>query len=737
MNIQKLKKLENSLWDAANQLRQGAGLKATEYASPILGLIFLKFADIKYRQFEEAIKQEFISKQGSRNEQTEKHIALELCGFYLPDYARYRYLRDLPESDNYAQKVKDAMQAVEDGLERDDFKNVLPKDEYFKITNSDKPDSDKTLLKTLFKIFDDIPDDATGDILGKIYEYFLGKFALSEGQGGGEFFTPTSVVKFMVEVMEPYHGKLFDPACGSAGMFVQSAQFVQRNKTYYGGDSNIYVTGQDKTGETVKLAKMNLLINGLKGEIRESNTFTNDLDCVGKYDFVMANPPFNVKDVRLDVVKNKPYFNAYGLPQNKTKSTSKNKDSDQKDKDSVPNANYLWINLFATSLNETGRAALVMPNSASDARNSEQDIRIRLIEEGLISQMTSLPPNLFYTVTLPASLWFFDKTKAAKKDTRILFVDARNVFRQIDRAHRELTDEQIQNLAIISRLQQGQTNRYLDLIDNYLKQALETLPLIQENYRVLCEAFNDFYANFVDWKKHKHWNDEQKQAIVEFDFKHLLESLPLPLLDELDDVALQALTALTNYPNVARSNDAQKHAFAEYLPLIEHTRVIKKSLDKSYRTLEKLYKFADKNLKGKDDTRWKDNNLRDFKKLADLLDNFHEAVNPAMPLEFNQIEKSALYWLHQVEWLQQRFPDAVYEDVTGLCKLATFEEIKEQDYSLNSGRYVGVVIEEDGMTEEEFEQEILTLHSQLQGLDSKAQDLQALINSNLASFINN
>ena len=161
MNIQKLKKLENSLWDAANQLRQGAGLKATEYASPILGLIFLKFADIKYRQFEEAIKQEFISKQGSRNEQTEKHIALELCGFYLPDYARYRYLRDLPESDNYAQKVKDAMQAVEDGLERDDFKNVLPKDEYFKITNSDKPDSDKTLLKTLFKIFDDIPDYET------------------------------------------------------------------------------------------------------------------------------------------------------------------------------------------------------------------------------------------------------------------------------------------------------------------------------------------------------------------------------------------------------------------------------------------------------------------------------------------------------------------------------------------------------------------------------------------------
>ena len=245
MNTQELKKLENDLWDAANQLRQGAGLKATEYASPILGIIFLKFAGIKYRQFEDAIKLEFISKQGTRIERTEKEIAIATCGFYLPEHARYRYLRDLPETFGNVQKVKEAMQAVEDGLDREDFKNVLPQDEYFKITQSDK-----TLLKTLLKNFDDIPDDATGNIHGKIYEYFLGKFALSEGQGGGEFFTPTSVVSYMVEVIEPYHGKLFDPACGSAGMFVQSAQFIERHKAHYGDQSKaIFVTGQDKTGE--------------------------------------------------------------------------------------------------------------------------------------------------------------------------------------------------------------------------------------------------------------------------------------------------------------------------------------------------------------------------------------------------------------------------------------------------------------------------------------------------------
>ena len=535
----------------------------------------------------------------------------------------------------------------------------------------------------------------------------------------------------MVEVIEPYHGKLFDPACGSAGMFVQSAQFIERHKAHYGDQSKaIFVTGQDKTGETVKLAKMNLLINGLKGEIKEANTFTNDLDCVGQYDYVMANPPFNVKDVKLDTVKNKPYFNEYGIPQNKSKSTGTKKE----DKDTIPNANYLWINLFATSLNESGRAALVMPNSASDARHSEQEIRIRLLENGLISQMTSLPSNLFYTVTLPAALWFFDKAKARKQDTHVLFVDARNVFRQIDRAHRELTDEQVQNLSNISRLQQGQSERYLELIDDYLQQTQQTLPLIQQSYLALCLALQAFNANFNDWAQHKHWDEEHKCLMAEFDFKPLLENLKLPAIDELNPAEQQASTVLAQYQNIERSNAGQKHCYEQCHALIEQTRTVKKALDKSYRTLEKLYKFADKHLKGKDDKRWKDNNLRDFKILGDLLGDFHEAVNSAMPLEFRTIEKSAVYWLHQIDWLQQRFPDAVYDDVTGLCKLATLDDIKEQDYSLNPGRYVGVVIEEDGMTEEEFEQEILALHAQLQGLDGKAQGWQQQINLNLSSL---
>ena len=263
------------------------------------------------------------------------------------------------------------------------------------------------------------------------------------------------------------------------------------------------------------------------------------------------------------------------------------------------------------------------------------------------------------------------------------------------------------------------------------------MPFINQSYQALCQSLKDFTEKFNDWAQQQDWQEEHQQLITEFDFTHLRDSLTIPAVDQLNQAEQQALKALAQYQNAERSNAAQKLCVAGCHTLIEQTRTVKKVLDKSYRQLEKVYKFADKQLKSKDDKRWKDSNLRDFKKLGDLLGDFHEAINPAMPLEFKTIEKSAVYWLHQIEWLQERFSDAVYEDVTGLCKLATLEEIQEQDYSLNPGRYVGVVIEEDGMTEEEFAEEVLTLHQRLQGLDAKAQGLQQQINANLNSFVDN
>ncbi|MFA7060210.1 MAG: N-6 DNA methylase [Pedobacter sp.] len=326
-------------------------------------------------------------------------------------------------------------------------------------------------------------------MFGQIYEYFLGNFAMAEGQGGGEFFTPRSVVRLMVEIIEPHRGKVYDPACGSGGMFVQSAHFIEQHRNdLANGEGDIFVYGQEKTLETVKLAKMNLAVNGLRGEVRQANTYYEDpYGSFGEFDYVMANPPFNVDDVSIKSVEKDKRFNTYGLPRNK----SKVKKGDE-GKETVPNGNYLWINLFATSLKPGGRAALVMANSASDARHSEADIRKSLIDNNLIYCMLTLPSNMFYTVTLSATLWFFDK---AKQDKKILFIDTRNIFTHIDRAHREFTEEQIQNIAIISQLHRGKRQKFVQLIDGYFQQGMEKLAenkaQVEPVSEQLLEVFED------------------------------------------------------------------------------------------------------------------------------------------------------------------------------------------------------------------------------------------------------
>jgi type I restriction enzyme M protein len=293
--------------------------------------------------------------------------------------------------------------------------------------------------------------DIEGDAFGKIYEYFLGKFAMSEGQKGGEFFTPTSIVKLIVEIIEPYHGRIYDPACGSGGMFVQSAAFVDHHKKAV---TDISVYGQEKVAETIRLCKMNLAVHGLAGDIRQGVTYYEDIHkSVGKFDFVMANPPFNVDRVDKEKLKDDPRY-PFGMPK-------------------TDNANYLWIQVFYSTLNETGRAGFVMANSAGDARGSELDIRRKMLEDRAVAVMISVGPNFFYTVTLPCTLWFLDrgKKKTARKDT-VLFIGAKHIFRQIDRAHRDWTPDQIEFISNIVRLYRG--------------EAVETdagsQPLMKENF---------------------------------------------------------------------------------------------------------------------------------------------------------------------------------------------------------------------------------------------------------------
>jgi type I restriction enzyme M protein len=686
MNAQELKQLEDDLWRSADTMRANSDLKSSEYSTPVLGLIFLKFADNKYRQNEKAIIEHYTKLKGTRREKPVSEIAIEKCGFYLPDHARYDYLLKMPEEKDIAKAIKKAMEAIEEY--KPELKGVLPQDEYFRLIRTDN-----TIPKQLLKNFSNIPEDAGGDMFGQIYEYFLGKFAMAEGQGGGEFFTPRSVVRLMVEIIEPHRGTVFDPACGSGGMFVQSAIFIERHRHELANDNgDIFVYGQEKTLETVKLAKMNLAVNGLRGDVRQANTYYEDLfGSFGQFDYVMTNPPFNVDDVSLKRVEGDKRFNTFGIPRKKTKAKKKDRGSE-----TVPNANYLWINLFATSLKPGGRAALVMANSASDARHSEADIRQTLIENNLIYGMLTLPSNMFYTVTLPATLWFFEK---AKKDDRILFIDTRNIFTQIDRAHREFSEEQTQNIAVISHLNKGKCEKFIQLIDRYFGQGMEKLIESKVHVGPVSEQLLEVLEV-----------DDGKQAVTELvkqwsDLKKLQINYDNYLKKNGKETAIE------------KKNNVQHKLHQAFDPFFEGLHNGLKKLDKIVRRHEKQQTEQSK-AAGKRNT----------------ADKQTKALKTALEALHAEVKNAERFYKH-IHWLQERFPKAEYEDVTGLCKLATPEEVKEQDYSLNPGRYVGVVIEEDGKTEEEFIEEILNLNDEMVVLNKQSHELEKLITNNIKSLI--
>ena len=418
--------IENRLWSMADELRANSRLRASEYSTPVLGLIFLRYADHKFTQAEGEIRE--TASAGRRPVRiTDQRARYHARGiFYLPEEARFQYLLNLPESEDIARAITDAMRAIE--TENRQLDGVLPKT-YNRL--------EKSVLIELLRTMAQIPMDIEGDAFGKIYEYFLGNFAMAEGQRGGEFFTPTSLVKLIVEILQPFQGRILDPACGSGGMFVQSAEFIHNHRGNENDQISIY--GTERVAETIRLCKMNLAVHGREGDIRQANSYYEDPHrCVGKFDFVMANPPFNVDRVDRERIKDAPRF-PFGMPR-------------------VDNANYLWIQLFFSALNTFGRAGFVMANSAADARASELEIRRQIIESRAVDVMVSISSNFFYTVTLPCTLWFFDKSKGeTERADKVLFIDARHIYQQISRAHREFTPQQVEFLSNIVRLYRGET----------------------------------------------------------------------------------------------------------------------------------------------------------------------------------------------------------------------------------------------------------------------------------------
>jgi len=408
--------LEKRLWKAADQLRANSSLTSQEYSRPVLGLIFLKYADFRFKFAEKELSNGLTS-----NRQTIGKLHYQARGvMYLPEKARYSYLLNLPENTDIGKAINEAMEGIEN--ENDDLKEILPH-EYNRFDN--------TLLFELLKIFNSIPMDIEGDVFGKIYEYFIGKFAMAEGRGGGEFFTPTSIVKLIVNIIEPFHGRIYDPACGSGGMFVQSAKFVEEHQK--NSSTEISIFGSESKEVNLKIGKMNLAVHGMSGDIRLANSYYEDShNSLNRFDFVMANPPFNVNGVDKERIKDDPRYK-FGIPR-------------------ADNANYIWIENFFSSLNKKGRAGFVMANSASDARQSELEIRKKIIKDRCVDVIIAVSSNFFYTVTLPVTLWFLDKGKPEDRRDKVLFLDARHIYRQIDRAHRDFKSEQIEFLSNIVRL---------------------------------------------------------------------------------------------------------------------------------------------------------------------------------------------------------------------------------------------------------------------------------------------
>tara|TARA_R110000822_G_scaffold60287_2_gene150157 strand:- start:13662 stop:15269 length:1608 start_codon:yes stop_codon:yes gene_type:complete len=430
-----IQELEKRLWDAADGLRANTGLTSQEYSRPVLGLIFLRYAEYRYELAKERMA---ANAEGGRRRRgrgaNDLKTAIQAEGaMYVPDDALFSNILKLPEDADLGKAVNDAMKALE--AENEAIKDALPKS--FTVF-------DNAILATLLKNFANIRFDIGSDVFGRIYEYFLTEFARSEGQGGGEFFTPSPLVRLIAEIIEPYHGKVYDPACGSGGMFVQSAAFVEEHQRIAGDELSCF--GQEKTADTVRLAKMNLAVHGLQGDIREGNSYYDDIhNSVGQFDFVMANPPFNVNSIQKERLEDDKARFPYGMPR-------------------TDNGNYIWIQQFYSALNEKGRAGFVMANSASDARGSEMEIRRQIIEDGGVDVMVAIGSNFFYTVTLPCSLWFFDKGKTEDRKGNVLFIDARHIFRQVTRAVRDFNSEQLNFITNIVRLYRGEAvdNTFLE-----------------------------------------------------------------------------------------------------------------------------------------------------------------------------------------------------------------------------------------------------------------------------------
>ncbi len=672
--MEQIGEIEKQLWASADNLRANSNFASNEYFLPVMGLIFLRHAYSRFLKIKAEIKSKLPVRGGKTRALIKEDFSQKGAIFLRPE-AQFDHLVSLPDSADRAQAIINAMEGIEKDYEN--LRGSLPKAEYQELDND--------VLGQILRTFNaSALQQADGDIFGRIYEYFLTQFADLKAHDGGEFFTPASLVQMIVNVIEPQHGRLLDPACGSGGMFVQSAYFIER--MHENPTEQVTFYGMEKNSTTIRLANMNLAVHGLEGNIRKAITYYEDPhEMVGNCDFVMANPPFNVDEVDAEKVKNDPRLR-YGLP-------GVNK------KDKVPNGNYLWISYFDNYLNDQGRAGFVMSSQASSAGGEEAKVRKKLIEAGHVDIMMAIRSGFFYTRTVPCELWFLDRAKPDDYHNKVLMIDARNVYRRVTRKIYDFTPEQQKNLSAIVWLYRGQFGRFVALIakhfDRMISEAVKGVRSLKDFAVELaktiaqhtdCRLPNDLAVNIK----------ELKMAQVKF-------------REGADVFEARVQESASAWGSTTPDNESLK-VFAEKAePLANECRDLIRQAGQLYKMLSRAVDTTTKN--------WRGNPLKEL----------DEARGRAV----EQLELPSYFW-RQAQWLQERFPDAKLRDIEGLVRLVDKTELAANDWSLTPGRYVGVAPEED--EDFDFVETLREIHVELKELNKQAVILASNIHKNFENL---
>jgi type I restriction enzyme M protein len=703
--FKEIEKLETDLWEAADNLRANSKLTSSDYFMPVLGVIFLRHAANRFEVAQRQIEADQASgKMPKRKVLPADYIARR--SLYLPEKARFDWIMqqaavsgaDLPKL------VTDAMTAIEEAFEP--LIGVLPKDYGIFETK---------VLEDLMRLFNSEQiKKATGDVFGRIYEYFLAKFSIQKAHDNGEFFTPSSIVQTIVNVIEPDHGIVYDPACGSGGMFVQSSHFIEHE----GGDTakKVVFYGQEKNRDTIRIAKMNLAVHGLEGKIAEAITYYQDDHNLGpkaalepgKCDFVMANPPFNVDLVDAKRIKGDPRL-PFGLPgvnkQNK-----------------VGNGNYLWISYFWSYLSAKGRAGFVMSSQASSAGHGEAEVRQKIVETGDVDVMIAIRSNFFYTRTVPCELWHFDRAKPKDRRDKVLMLDARNVFRKVTRKINDFSPEQMRNLASIVWLYRGQQNRFLALVADYIAQVCGECGRVTQALApfdaTLADLQKRFAAMVINAAKAENIDADKKAGVVAAE-KELREAAD-PYVADARALLAGLASFAKKYGSTATDEIKSQHAARKaFDPHAESIRGLVKQIDLLYKLTARIAglgaELAD------DDVVSTAYDRRAVSRLIKTLDEQRKGAVAQL--------KHAAYFHRQVAWLLERFPKAEFEHVPGLVKLVSIKEIEAADWCLTPGRFVGVAPAE---VDEDFDCEtaLEDIHTELADLDRESEGLARQIQSN-------